>query len=249
MILCFSATGNSRLVARQLASELGDHIISLNDVMKNHEPLEFESTKPFVIVTPIYAWRLPRVLEDLLSKSSFKGNRNIYFVVTMGQQTGQAITRCKDICDATKTTFKGFCGVPMPDNYIISYEVESVDEVHKIVTAAKAKVHALAEQINKGETIEKDDKTPFGWFMSSVVNSAMYSGFVNNPKFNLNEKCSGCGKCAQQCPMNNIKMENGKPVFGKQCMLCLGCLNNCPCAAIEFGKKTVGKERYHGPEQ
>ncbi len=45
--------------------------------------------------------------------------------------------------------------------------------------------------------------------------------------------------------MNNIRMENGKPVWGQACTHCMACICYCPTEAIEYGKKSVGKPRYH----
>jgi flavodoxin/ferredoxin len=45
------------------------------------------------------------------------------------------------------------------------------------------------------------------------------------------EKCTGCGLCAQLCPMQNIRMENGKAVFLDKCALCMRCAAFCPAGA------------------
>ena len=59
------------------------------------------------------------------------------------------------------------------------------------------------------------------------------------------DKCVGCGKCAKMCPLNNIELKNSKPVWGKNCTHCMACICLCPTEAIEYGKKSVGKPRYH----
>ena len=60
--------------------------------------------------------------------------------------------------------------------------------------------------------------------------------------------CIGCGKCVELCPLNNIHLENGKPVWGKNCTHCMACICYCPKEAIEYGKKSKGKPRYHFEE-
>ena len=56
--------------------------------------------------------------------------------------------------------------------------------------------------------------------------------------------CTGCGRCAQLCPTNNIVLRSGKPVWGGNCTHCMACISYCPTEAIEYGKKSVGKPRY-----
>ena len=58
-------------------------------------------------------------------------------------------------------------------------------------------------------------------------------------------RCIGCGRCVELCPLNNIHLENGKPVWGKDCTHCMACICYCPAEAIEYGKKSLGKPRYH----
>ena len=55
----------------------------------------------------------------------------------------------------------------------------------------------------------------------------------------------GCSKCVELCPLNNIHLENGKPVWGKNCTHCMACICYCPKEAIEYGKKSRNKPRYH----
>jgi len=47
-----------------------------------------------------------------------------------------------------------------------------------------------------------------------------------------NEKCTGCGVCVDVCPVNAIKLENGKAVIGDECVDCESCIAQCPVEAI-----------------
>ena len=82
-------------------------------------------------------------------------------------------------------------------------------------------------------------------FMSGPVNPIFYSSFVKAAAFTAGNACTGCGQCVRRCPTNNITPQNGKPVWGQNCTHCMACICYCPAEAIEYGKKSLGKPRYH----
>ena len=66
--------------------------------------------------------------------------------------------------------------------------------------------------------------------------------------FFADEKCTACRICANLCPARNIVMAEGKPAWQHQCEQCFACLQWCPEEAIQYGKNTKSKKRYHDPE-
>ncbi len=48
----------------------------------------------------------------------------------------------------------------------------------------------------------------------------------------IKKSCTQCGLCVNSCPMENIKMIQGKPNFGWHCVECLRCIYICPSHSI-----------------
>lgn len=47
------------------------------------------------------------------------------------------------------------------------------------------------------------------------------------------KRCSGCGLCIKMCPTRNItEGKGGRPVWGRECLLCLTCERKCPKDAV-----------------
>ena len=65
MILYFSGTGNSEYAAQQIAAKTGDECLNLFTKISSQDTRELTSQKPWVIVAPTYAWRIPRIVEEL----------------------------------------------------------------------------------------------------------------------------------------------------------------------------------------
>ena len=49
------------------------------------------------------------------------------------------------------------------------------------------------------------------------------------------EKCVGCGRCVDVCPVEAIKVEEGMAIIeGEKCVGCGACTSECPCEAIRL---------------
>ena len=107
MILYFSGTGNSRFAAEKIAEITGYELVCLNNYIKDGIAGDFLSGKPFVLVCPTYAWRVPLELERFLEKSRLEGSDEMYFVLTCGSGTGGAQSYARRLCERLRKNFKG----------------------------------------------------------------------------------------------------------------------------------------------
>ena len=97
MILYFSGSGKNKFIADYINNKLNDEVVSINDIIKFNQSLNFNSIKPYVIISPIYAWRYPKIIEDLLLQANFNGSKDIYFIASMGLNCGNADKYLKNI--------------------------------------------------------------------------------------------------------------------------------------------------------
>lgn len=70
----------------------------------------------------------------------------------------------------------------------------------------------------------------------------------SDKKFFVQETCNRCGLCEKVCPVQNIRLVDGRPAWQHHCEQCMACLQWCPQEAIQFGKATIGRRRYRHPE-
>ncbi len=248
MILYFTGTGNSKFVSDYIAEQINDEVLSLNDVIRDKKTLKFHSERPFVVVAPIYAWRFPQIIENLIGKAQFSGNRRIYFVGTMGSQSGNSDKYLQKLAEEHNMEFMGFCGIPMPNNYVVGGRLPDKNEAYSQIKSAIPQIKAVSDKIALGERIRKTDKTPLSGFLSGTVNSMFNKYMISSKNFNVSDNCISCGKCVKVCPVNNVAMENGAPVFGNKCLNCYSCINRCPKEAINIGTRTQKNGRYVCPE-
>lgn len=246
MILYFSGTGNSRYLAERIAAATGDNLLSINDLLKRDAgDILVSEDRPWVFVAPVYAWRLPRVVEQLLRKTVFIGSRSAYFILTCGSDTGRAADYAGRLCRDKGWQLRGFAEVKMPENYIALYPVPEQDEALRIIRQAEPLTDRIAEDISQGRGFAVyKGRGLYGKLMSGLINPVFYALIVHARGFHLNDKCVGCGRCEELCPLNNISLPGQKPAWGDNCTHCMACICGCPEAAIEYKRKTQGKPRY-----
>ena len=245
MILYFSGTGNSNYVAKRIADALGDALVNLNDRIKASDTSSVETGERVIIVTPTYAWRIPRVVRDWLRKTELRGAKNVWFVMTCGSEIGNADKYNRKLCTEKGLACMGTAQIVMPENYIAMFSAPQAGEARQIVAKAEPDIDRAIAGIQADQPFAPTRNNLYDRFMSGPVNPIFYKFFVNADAFTVSDACISCGQCAKRCPMNNVTFKDGKPVWGKACTHCMACICYCPVSAIEYGKKSVGQPRYH----
>lgn len=247
MILYFTGTGNSRYVARKIAEEINDEVVSINQLIKQESKDELISTnKPFIFVCPTYAWRLPKVVTEFIRKTKFSGNNKVYFIMTCGEDTAKAINYIQKLCDDKGWELKGMAEIKMPENYIALFPVPDKETAKQIIEEADKLIYKIASDIRNENNFNIVAPSGLnGTIKSGITNIAFYKFIVHAKGFYSTNQCIGCGKCVNLCPLNNIILKNEKPTWKNKCTHCMACISGCPTKAIEYKNKTQNKERYY----
>ena len=244
MIIYFSGTGNSRYCAQFLASQLNDEIMDAFHFIRDGIAAELCSERPWIFVSPTYGWQIPHIFADFIRSGSFTGSKNSYFVMTCGSEIGDAGNSLQALCDEKGFAFQGVLEVIMPENYVAMFPVPDEAESAKIIAAARPGLESSATCIRQEKPFPARKTSVADKLKSGVVNSLFYTLCVKAKAFYGTDACIGCGKCEQSCPMNNIRLKDGKPVWGNECTHCMACICGCPTVAIEYGRHSLGKPRY-----
>ena len=107
MIFCFSGTGNSRYIARLFAEALKDTVVDLNAKIKAQDNSLIQTGKDVIIVVPTYAWRIPRVVSEWLTKTELASAECIWFVMDCGSEIGNAAKYNRHLAEQMKLRYMG----------------------------------------------------------------------------------------------------------------------------------------------
>lgn len=239
MILYFSGTGNTKLLAERLSKELLDEARSLDEGLLS-DGLALFSEKPYVIMSPIHAWGLPQKVEELLLSSDLSGCQEVYFLLTMGANHGGMESRLLNMSRAMGLTYKGLYPFLMPNNYFMGEALQDEDEQVSIIKSAYKELDEVANRISLHQSLVGVEDRRGGALLRlfAPLIHKMYCKYGQRGyKFSVSDECIRCGRCVENCPTHNIKLQDGKITFGKQCMTCLRCVSVCPAQAIDVNGK------------
>jgi ferredoxin len=244
-IYYFSATGNSLQIARQISRKLEDCTIkSMATPPPNHPVGGPAESVGFVF--PVYYFGIPRIVKRFVEKLSILPETYCFAITNFGGTQLDTLGMLDDILQKKSVRLSYADGAAMPGNYIVRYDAVAPDEAQKLMEAAASRVDEAAKAIaeRKVQPIKRKAKL-LGKMVSRLTLYRDISGY--DKKFEANSNCVGCGLCREICPVGNIKIEDNHPVWQHHCERCMACIHWCPSKAIQYGKKTMGRTRYHNP--
>lgn len=244
MIVYFSGTGNTGMVARMLGEMTGDgQVMALEgEALRVPESVVLRAEGDTVVwAFPTYSWGIPPVVVNFMRRVGLDSPTlaaRHYMVTTCGDDMGYADRMWRREMRRRGLDAAGAYAVQMPNTYICmkGFDLDPEDVAERKLAAAPATTARIAEAIRSGSREDILIRKGFSWVKTYII-YPWFIRFAMSPKpFWVSDDCVSCGKCAAGCPMGNIRMENGMPRWGDKCALCLRCYHACPRHAVRYGK-------------
>jgi ferredoxin len=243
VIYFFSGTGNSYSFARDFGDALGDtELINIADLMSETAiEVEYERVG---FAFPVYYGGVPVMVRNFVEKLNFIDSPYIFAIITRGGMAGTAMDEFGDLIAAKKEKLFGAFSIAMPGNYIAAYGAFPDFIRYSEINKAKTKAFEYAGNVSSKlvNYNRPDNLKPIVPLIERIEN---YHAFAADYK--VADKCTGCELCVKICPAANIKVNDGKAVFGNNCERCMACIQWCPFHAISYKDKTEKRRRYHHP--
>jgi ferredoxin/flavodoxin len=273
-IYYFSGTGNSLIVARDIAQRIHAGLISIPSIISRQQiPIEKDAIG---IVFPVYYETyggIPLIISKFIGKLNNIENKYIFAICTYGSGSIVTLNNIDNALISVGGKLAAGITVNMPENVAGSrYNYPKLQQ--RMFQTWKESINNVYEFLNSRQSGRFDTPNKLVgrlWELSKIVgtpalrlaknktlkslqegSSSSQTSYeklipIMDNSFSTNNYCNGCGICSKICPAKNIQILNGKPVWQHHCEFCLACFHWCPQTAIN---STVfpSTVRYHHPE-
>lgn len=246
-IYYFTGTGNSLVVATLIKNALPESKLIPIASLKDKDTETSADTIGFIF--PVYCGGPPVIVHEFIKNLKISNPKAYIFTATTAtSQVGGTFTIInKTLKEKSMYLTSGF-NIKMPGNYTVFYGAVSEEKQNKFFTKAQKDITEALDIIKAKETSKMPTKPILGTLFGFIYKISAKYFHKQDKSFFADENCDGCGICAKVCPVGNIQMESNKPVWQHKCEQCFACLQWCPKCAIQAGKITKGRKRYHHPD-
>ena len=236
-IVYFSGTGGTARSAGLLAEKLRgfDHIVTVREIHVGNTSDDLYRADLLVLMYPVYASNAPEPAIRFLNSlpSGAYPAAAVISVSAGGEMTPNKACRRHAVRllekKGAKVQYEAM--LVMPCNLLYETPEKLASYLLRILPEA---IGRIARELSAG-IVKRMKPGPFNTFASFISRPEGIGARWFGRHIKAGDGCTGCARCAESCPVGNISMHCGRPVFANKCVLCTRCLYGCPAGALRPG--------------
>ncbi len=227
-LVCFSPTGTTKAIIQGVARGINQSTVELIDITKPNarkQQLQTSENELLVVAVPVYVGRVPALLIEWLHAIKARNTPAVCIVVYGNREYDDALLELKDImtkrgcipiaCAAyigehSFSNSETPIAATRPDTSDLNHAELFGRKINEKLLSISSVAHISDINVPGAYPYRGDSKT---WIVDFIE---------------INNKCSQCGVCAEECPVGAIDLENSILHDKEKCILCCACIKCCP---------------------
>ncbi|MGW8320466.1 MAG: EFR1 family ferrodoxin [Thermodesulfobacteriota bacterium] len=240
LIIYFSQTGNTL----KMAECIRDGIVEVTGPcdLKALREVDADSLAGYDLVglgTPVFYFQEPFNVRDFLKDLPHQKGRHWFLFGTHGSMWGTMFLSMAEILKGKGAEVVGYHHM-YADAFLPFYPYPFVTSGHpdeRELEAARAfgrEIPEASREIAAGDRdlIPEPVSCPDLWkWVARGFNREVLSQMLPPLRIDL-ERCTRCGLCEENCPVQGIDIETDPPRIQEPCVYCVYCITVCPTCAI-----------------
>lgn len=184
---------------------------------------------------PIYGFNAPLPFERYVKKVRLAPGQKFFIYKNSGETFAMNNASSRILLRRMKRRKAAFAG---EYHFVMPYNIHfpfAHDFVRELLQKDEKLLRVLVYDLEHG-TPARIGSNPVYNAAAAAVSVQKIGGAVNSFFYRVDkDKCTLCGKCAKNCPEDNIRIERGRVRFGHRCDMCMRCSFFCPQNAVRIG--------------
>ncbi|QWU14857.1 Ferredoxin [Paenibacillus sophorae] len=239
----FSGTGNTKFIVNHTVKSLESFGIGVSLKLIENGYDSLESASEIWVAFPVNAQSMSPFIWRFFKSLPYSKGTKVFVMVTLNE-SAHVLSPLYSLLTNKGYAPASSCEIKMPNNMVDTDFCQ--DKNREMLIAASKKADRFICDTMASNFLWKSEfkgskfisfltrETPLPW-----VSMRLMLRLETTPT-----RCIGCGICANQCPVRNIKKVNQILIHGHNCQFCMKCAAICPNKAIKVSRKENIKFQY-----
>jgi len=233
--LYFSGTGNTKHCVTKFVKSCDEANEAV--AIESADTIEKMSGHELIVFGyPVHFSNAPKYVRDFIAgNGAYFKNKKVFIIATMGLFSGDGAGCSARIFKKHGAEIVGGLHLKMPDCIgDVKLLKKSLSDNIAIIEDADKKIYDSVKRLREGNP-SRDGLNIIchlaGLFGQRLWYYSKTASYKSKPDVDT-QKCSGCGRCAELCPLGNIEIINEKAAQKGKCTMCYRCFSSCPNQAL-----------------